>query len=644
MKKVFTLVMVLLVATAGYSQVKKVSMKAEPLKAEKEIAITGEETLNNVKGTSGMTWNFDQNDLDYTFYDWQTNTASKNWTMTFPDGSVGFAYTISGDESHTDRGTNIVIYNPNTGEWTSTGGKIENRKTGFGCATRYKENGILVVSRDANSLDCGVYIIEDKDNLPAAGTVAPIIEWTKDDRNIHFPTAMCTGPERDHIHILFTGLNYVDEAGQTSPFYYFRSMDGGQTWEEFMSIEYLGRDYCPRYGSGQDAYFMETTEDNRIDIVVNTRRSDGAVLTSTDEGNTWTRTVFYHNPGIDVDYGEDVYYYPRWTSALWTGQTLHVAYEFNGATGDETSTSYYPGIGGVAYWNSLMPYRGEGVEYGFDPNNPRPPVNGQPFIMDSAYIMQDIYASWWLWSDATHEMWPEFIGYLTTLDADGNPEDPYTATEWNIEDRTLHGHYNGGICEMPVLLRVPGSNDLVAVWIAMDENNKDGGENFYMKLFARASYDGGQTWTDMVALTNDIIFMMAECVYPQAAIANGQLVVAFQVDNEVDSWVINTGGDSQGDDNLYYGMVFDLQELFPTASIGENVPAATSMTVYPNPAQGNVTVNLSNANTITISNLMGQMVSTVKGHIGANSIDISNLSSGVYFISAGNNIEKFVVK
>ena len=635
--------MVLLVATVGYSQVKKSSMKADLQKTENEIVITDNETFNNVKGTTGMTWNFDQNDLDYSYYDWQTNTASKNWTMNFPDGCVGFCYTISSDESHSDRGTNIVIYNPNTGEWTSTGGKVENRKTGFGCATRYKDNGILVVSRDANSLACGVYIIEDKDNLPASGSLAPVIEWNKDDRNIHFPTAMCTGPEHDHIHILFTALNYVDEEGQTSPFFYFRSMDGGQTWDEFMSIEYLGRDYCPKYGSGQDAYFMENTEGDRLDIVVNTRRGDGAVLTSLDEGNTWTRTEFYHNPGIDVDFGDGVYHYPRWTSALWMGQTLHVAYEFNGATGDATSSSYYPSIGGVAYWNSIMPYRGEGVEFGFDPNNPMPPVQGQPFIMDSAYLFEDIYASWWLFSDATHEMWPEYIGYLSPLDEDGNPEDPYTATEWNIEDRTLHGHYNCGICAMPVLLRVPGSDDLVAVWIAMDETTMDGGGNYYMKLFARASFDGGNSWTDMINLTNDITFMMAECVYPQAAITNGQLVLAFQVDGEVDSWVIGTGGDTQPDDNLYYGMVFDLQELFPTVSVPES-SNTTSMSLYPNPAQGNVTVSLSGANTITITNMMGQVVSTVKGHVGANSIDLSNLSSGVYFINAGDNTQKLVVK
>ena len=650
MKKVFTLLLVLLVAAGGYAQVKMSSKYADLKKSETAIVYTGEEPLNNVKSESNMTWNYDQTELDYTVYDWQTNTAGRNLTMNFPDGSVGFAYTISTNESHTDRGTNICIYNPATGEWNTTQGKIENRKAGFGCAARYGENGIVVVSRDATSLDCGVYIIEDKDNLPASGTVEPVIEWTKDDRNIHFPAVMCTGPNHDHIHILFTALNWTSPEGQNNPYFYFRSMDGGQTWDEFMTIDYLGRDYAPTYGSGQDAYFMENTGGDRLDIVINTRRGDGAVLTSLDEGMTWTRTEYYHHPGIDTDFGSDGvgYLYPRWSSALWTGETLHVAYEFGGGTGDATSTSYYPSIGGVAYWNSAMPYRGDGssLAFGPDPNNPMPMTQGQPFIMDSAYIMNDIYSSWWLWSDATHEQWPEYIGYLSPIDEAGNPlPDPYQATEWAIEDRSLHGHYNGGVCEMPVLLRVPDSQDLVAVWIAMNERTTDPGDNFYMKLFARASADGGATWTDMIQLTNDIVFTYCECVYPQAAITDGKLVVACQMDGQVDSYVIGTGGDDTSDDNFYSGLVFDLEDLFPGVALDvTNQSAVTSMSLWPNPAQGRVNVSLSNDCSITISNLMGQVVSTVKGHIGANSIDVSSLSSGVYFISAGNNTQKFVVK
>ncbi len=653
MKKVFTLALALMVAFVGYSQVKSLSVKdAKPVAAQERV-YTGTEIFQHVGAQPNMNRVDPESDamLDYSYYDWHTNTAAKNWTMNFPDGCVGFAYTMSTDESHSDRGTDIIIYNPATDEWTSTEGKIEDRKTGFGCAARYGENGIVVVSRDANTLDCSIYIIEDKDNLPASGTVAPAYTWTKDDRNIHFPTVMCTGPDHKHIHILFTALNYTNDDGQVNPYYYFRSMDGGNTWDEFMTIDYLGRDYCPQYGSGSDAYFIENNGGNRLEIVVNTRRGDGAVLTSEDEGNTWTRTEFYHHPGIDVNFGEGLaYMYPRWTSALRDNNgVLHIAYEIGGGTGDATSTSYYPGIGSVAYWNSELPYAGDGHVYdtwGVDPNNPNPPVPGQPFIMDSAYMFQDIYAAWPRWSDQTYDN-PYNFGYLSPLTPEGEFESWDEAQEFNIEDFTLHGSYNGGICEMPVLLTTPAQDLLVAVWMMMDEENVDGLGHYFFKLFATASNNGGQTWMTRKALTNAFTFQYSECVYPQAAITNNKLVVACQMDGTSGSFVI--GGDdpdTDGSDNYYQGLVFDLNDLFDYDGVEEVEPAVkpAAMSIYPNPAVDQLNVVLSNSSDIVVYNIMGQAVRTVEGHVGVNAIDLNGLTSGVYFVNAGSNTQKFIVK
>ena len=645
MKKLFTLALALLVATAGYSQVRKMSSNDAKKTVAQENIVVGNESFANVGNQTNMTRT--DSELDYSYYDWQTNTAARNLTMNFPDGCVGFAYTISTDANHSDRGTNSVIYNPATDEWTTSGGKIEDRKTGFGSAARYGENGIVVVSRDANTLKCGVYIIEDKDNLPS-GTVAPVIEWDT-EQNIHFPAVMCTGPDHKHIHILFTALNQtIDD--QVNPYFYFRSLDGGQTWDEYKVIEQLGRQFCPQYGSGQDAYFIENTGGNRLDIVVNTRRGNGIVLTSTNEGDSWTTTEYYHHPGIDVDYGDGLaYLYPRWTSALWDNNgILHIAYEYGGGTGDATSTSYYPGIGGVAYWNNEMPYHGENLpQWGVDPNNPMPPTPGQPFIMDSSYIYQDIYASWFMWSDQTHPVWDEYIGYLPALDDEGNPEPPYIEeiTGFNIEEFTNHGSYNGGVCEMPVLLMTPAQDLMVALWIAMDENNLDGHGKFFFKIFTRASFDNGLTWTPMLQLTTDFMYMYNECVYPQAAITNNMLVIACQMDGEADSWVIGNGDDGDGSDNFYQGLTFSLLDLFGYDSVEENNTVSNSaMSLYPNPTVEQLNVTLNQNADIVIYNIMGQNVMNVEGHAGNNSINISSLNAGVYFISAGGDTQKFIVK
>ena len=652
MKKLFTLALALTVAFGGYSQVMKVSKNNDALKKSAQmITVTGDEIYQNV----GSQPNIARSDaeLDYTYYDWQTNTAGKNLTMNFPDGCVGFAYVYSGNANHTDRGTNIAIYNPATDEWTTSGGSIENHKTGFGCAARYGENGIVVVSRNPDTYTCEVYIIEDKDNL-SYQSVEPIyiLPGSQAEHNPHFPAVMCTGPNHNHIHILVTALDEVTEEGQTNPFYYFRSMDGGQTWDEYRTIEWLGRDYAPQYGSGQDAYFIENNGGNELNIVVNTRRGDGAILTSYDEGDTWERKVYYQHPGIDVDFGDPStdgtwFFYPRWTSAVKNNQGIvQLAYEFNAGSGDATSTSYYPGIGGVAFWSEDMPYRStEYAQFGYDPNNANAPVNGQPFVMDSAYIYQDIYASWPLFSDGTHVdegMLPEYFGYLCALTDDGDWESWEDATAFLIDDRTLHGGYNCGCVAMPVLVTTPMKDLLVCVWIMMDENNMDDLGNYFFKLFAACSHDQGMTWSNPIHLTNNFLFRYSECVYPQAAITDNKLVITAQMDGSTDNSLL--GDDPDPSDNYYQGIVYDLNDLFGYDDVEENVASNTSISVYPNPASESMSISLSNSETVVISNMMGQVVMTFQATSGISKVDISNLSSGVYFISAGSATQKFVVK
>ena len=395
---------------------------------------------------------------------------------------------------------------------------------------------------------------------------------------------------------------------------------------------------------------METTDDNCLALVINTGNTDGMVLYSYDNGDTWERKVYFHDPapGVLLD---NSFVYPRWTSAQWnSNKELMMAYEFNFS---DHQGHYGPSLGGVAFWSEYMPYYGDGSsfnQWGVDPTNPVPPVQGQPFIMDSAYLFQDIYASWWLWSDASHDMWPEYFGYLTTLDENGNWEDPYTATEFNIEDRGLHGSYNSGICAFPVLCKVGNSDyDLVTVWSAMDENNTDGNNKFYYKLFASYSGDGGMTWSTMKHLTNDFMYQYSECVYPQATVIGNTLVVAAQLDATADAYVMSvgsgaTGQDLESSDCYYQGFTFDLNELFPEA--GVNVPEnnTVKMNIYPNPAVDQLNVNLSQGADIVIYNVMGQAVRTVEGHVGANTVDLSGLTSGVYFVNAGSNTQKFIVK
>ena len=635
MKKLFTLALVLSVTFAGYSQVKSTSYKNDTRKvATMQKASRMDQVNTNVESLPNMVRDLNGGELDYTTYDWQTNAAIINRTIVWPDGKVNFAYTWSSDDSYSDRGTGIGTYDSNNDEWIPMEGRVEDEKTGFGSIARYKNNGIVVAAHTATQ--CGFYIIDDKDNIPVGSVPCALrLDPTVDPC---WPVVMTSGPDRDIIHIIATG--YAD-----NKLYYFRSSDG-QTWDcQNVVLPYLTEEYGSDWGSNV-AYWMETTEENRLALVVSNAWSDCMVIYSDDNGQTWERKVFWHHPGINTTF-DDWFMYPRWSSAEWgIGGDLCVAFEFNGSSGEPASGSYYPALGGVGFWAEYLPYAGAAgvAANGYDPTNPSAPVPGNPFIMDSAYMFNDIYAAWPRWSDQTYDN-PYYFGYLCPIDEFGNVQSWEEAEEFNIEDFSLHGKYNCGCAAMPTLCKLPSSDyDLVVVWSAMDENNTEAETgNFYFKLFASYSGDGGHNWSPQVHLTNDFMLTYTEHVYTQAAVVGNTLVVACQADGATGTFV--QSDENNALDNLYQGYTFDLNELFPEAGVGmPEVDNNTQISLYPNPAENNLNVTLNKSAEITVYNIMGQVVMNQQGNAGVNRLDISNLNSGVYFLSAGSDTQKFVVK
>ena len=643
MKKLFTLALVLLVTFAGYLQVKSVMTKGDMRKVATMQKVGRMDVMNpnaNAESQPNMVrYDYGNGELDYTTYDWQSNDAQRTWTIVWPDGKVNFAYTMSSEATFGDRGTGIGTYDSNTDEWIPCGGRVENEKTGFGSIARYKENSIIVAAHTASEM--GVYLVADKDNItPGCAETLPKLN---NDNEPTWPAIMTSGPNRDIIHIVALGYN-------DNMIYYFRSKDGGQTYDkENVILPYLTSEYGGDWNSNC-YYWMETTDDNCLALVINNAWSDGMVLYSYDDGETWERKVYYKHPGPNSDMTDHIVAYPRYVSAQWgVNGELCLAYEFNGTTGVPGSGSYYPSIGGVAFWSESMPYRSnEYAQYGYDPNNANPPVNGQPFVMDSAYVYQDIYASWPVFSDGTHQdegMLPEYFGYLCALTDDGYFESWDDATEFNIEDRSLHGSYNGGCVCMPVLCLVPGTDgwDMVAVYSMMDENNMDEAGNFYFKLFAAYSGDRGMTWTDPVHVTNDFMLTYYECVYTQAVVLGQNLIIASQTDGMTGTFV--QSDDTDETDNFYQGFSFDLKDLFPEAGVGvQEVEHNTQLSIYPNPAVDQLNITLNKSAEVTVYNIMGQTVMTMEGRAGVNVLDISSLNSGIYFVSAGSDTQKFIVK
>ena len=339
MKKLFTLALALMVVVGGFSQARSVSKK-DMRAAQTYQAARTEGTLTNVQSHPNMTRT--DGELDYSYYDWQSNDGARTWTIAWPDGKVSFAYTIATDENYSDRGTGIGTYDPEADEWIHCDARVEPEKTGFGSIARYDNNSIIVAAHTAT--ECGVYFIEDKDNItPGCATLQSHLENSNEPT---WPAIMTSGTNRNIVHVV--ALGYSDNM-----IYYYRSQDRGETWDkENVVLPFLTTEYGSDYNSNC-YHWMETTDDNCLALVINNAWCDGMVIYSYDNGETWERKVYYHHPGINTTY-DTWFMYPRYVSAQWASNgELRMAYEFNGTTGEPGSGSYYPGIGGVAF------YRGE---------------------------------------------------------------------------------------------------------------------------------------------------------------------------------------------------------------------------------------------------------------------------------------------
>ena len=646
MKKVFTLVLVMAMAITSFAQVKSVSRKSVKAEPAQTMKAKGFEELNitNFAPTRGTMFSSDVEELSYTYYDWQSNMAARNFVAVWPDGYAVMCYTLStaagGTSAFTDRGTGLAIYDPEVGEWEFTETKVEGVKTGFGAIARYKENGLVLAAHTAS--DCRIFIVEDfRDGNRDFGQGIALPTDGEDGRtqDICWPAIQCSGENLDIIHILATEFSLEDP--MPSALLYTR-YEGGEFTVHNHVIPNVDRDHMSDGGSNIANFMLYDPEKpNRVSFILNNAWSDCKLVISEDNGENWGERVFWQHPGIDKTY-EDWFFYPRWTGAAFDGDdNLHVVYEYNGTTGEPGSGSYYPAIGGIGYWSEVLPKNamclgGIGEV-------------GQPFIMDTTYIMQDLYQSEWYWSDALHEPLPEYIGELEIVDIDCQVIPRDSEEGYWIDNSTWgdHGSYNGGKAAFATMHYDKATNMVLAFWSmeAGDEEtvgwSSDAAQH-YLRLFGNLSLDGGNTWHGTKALITDFEFSYEEMVYDQMipyvySDTEGDFVwVLCQMDAEPGTCV--QADESEWANNRYVAVKVYIDNL---NDVEENpMTVAQMINVYPNPAQGSFNITLNNESDVNIYNTVGQLVKTYNN---VRELKV-NLEPGVYFVNAGNETVKVVVK
>ena len=642
MKKVFTLALVMAMTITSFAQVKGIQRKAiKDMQPVQAVSFTGLEDLKAdfPASTRSIMTAPEEFELSFTAYDWQSNAAARNFTAVWPDGYAVMCYTQATNSSYTDRGTGLAIWDPAVGEWEFTEARVEGVKTGFGAITRYKQNGLAVAAHTAS--DCRIFLVEDFRSGNRDFGEGIIIPTTGEDGRTYdpcWPAIQCSGSNLDVLHIMTTEYTLTDPFENAL---LYSRYENGEFTVLHRILPNLDADHMGGGGSNIMHFLQyDPAKPNRVSFVLTDAWTDGRVIVSEDGGNNWNDRTFYHHPGIHTTF-EETFCYPRWVDAHFdANDNINLVYEWNGSTGEPGSGSYYPTLGGVGFWSETLPKNAMCVG-GIG-------EVGGPFVMDTSYIYSDLYYSEWYWSDALHDPLPEYFGELMILDEDYNVvpydgEAPDTYYWINLELKD-HGAYNSGIAAFPSM--VIDGDKIYAVWsmIAGDCATVffDGANSQY-RLFGSMSYDGGQTWTMPVHLITDIMDLYDEMVYPQLipyvySDNQGEYVwLCYQNDQETGTFV---QGDESVYDNNFYRAVKIYVNTFDGVTEEPTMMAENMISVYPNPAQGAFRVALNNESNVNIYNAIGQLVKTYN-----NVTEVSvNLEAGVYFVNAGNETVKVVVK
>ena len=599
-----------------------------------------------------------------THYDLQANGFVANRMHRFEDGTVGMVATWSQLANATDRGTGYDYYNGSEflfdEENNPMPARIEGIKTGWPCYTQFGPKGEIAIAHTGNELV--FYTRENKgegewqgpnyvpnpdpDALPHPAAGGAAMTW---------PKIATSGANHEIIHVLGADQD-SDNLGDTY-LYYCRSTDGGENWTISM-VPTLEDWEQTTYSS--DYYSLAANGNNVAILLSGDVMGHGYVIKSTDNGETWEQIKFWNNPYANLDWETDpaslfdedhAMYAPETGSmAIDNNGMVHCAFSSKHYCHDELGTSYtvYHGkqLDGIFYWNETM-----GLLHGQDWVCPE---DGYVYPANDDWIFRFWYPS----SESGEYVVRNFvtsnvIGFI----------DVETFNDMNQDDMYYGQDYWQfwlGASALPALCI--DESGAIAIGYSVPDYNRLSNNNNYLRSivvsYLEAPYrvaDHYGEYTEEIgdAYYNQLLLQQAddfmhsydEALWPFAPqnTTNLEFWFGYQADDTPGLYIGNNASQGAATDNFIWASLVhpNLEGL----DVEENVVAAnTQMEIYPNPAVSQLNVRLENNAEISVFNIMGQNVLNMQGVKGVNMINVSDLTSGVYFITAGTVTQKFIVK
>jgi len=602
MKQIFFLMAALILVTSGFSQTRMHQLPADQQQTAVSLNVTDgsdflpllppNTTVNNLKAVT-------EDILGATKYDRQSNKGIQPRTFLYPDGTVGAAWMRGMEESaYADRGTAYNYFNG--AAWGAyPENRIESARAGWSCYAPYGPQGELIVSHRGATYPLFMYIRDTK----GTGTWNEVLINGPTGYGLEFPRVMTSGPNHNIIHLLalsgptqFGGTLYN---GMDGALLYSRSSDGGVTWE-IDNVQLDGITIDEYLAMELDGYSWAEPHGDTIAFVVGGHWNDTFLMTSYDNGDTWTKTIILANSQCLVPSGIETVRFACSDACMAVEMdsegTFHVVFGRMFAKGELDGQKYYPYTDGLVYWNSNMPQLHDSLD------------------LD------------------TLQAHGQLIGFI--------PDDPNDSIH-------LLPKYGVGLSSMPQLV-IDEDDNIFVIWSGVTLGAVSPDDFNFRHIWGTGSTDHGATWSDMVDVNASIIYINREFVYPSLSkvTSSDNLHYIYQTADQPGSGLADPEQIPVHTSNYEY-RVLPKTTIIPYLAVDKKQPLTFNLSAaYPNPATDRTGMQLTLSQpadvTLHVYAVLGQEVQTIsKGLLQAGihnlTLDTQSLQGGVYFISVTAN-------
>ena len=631
MKKNITFLAGIIISAGLFAQVNSSqSYTKNLLKAVNDkVTMSGEEVLShlmvNPNPTTSPNAKFSSANevvIGTTTYDLQSNAAVQNRIVHHDDGTISAGWTTSQElnASWSDRGTGYNFFD-GTNWGMQPLNRLENSRGGWPSIIAMGSGKEASITHNTDNAHI---------NMTHRSTVGTG-SWTEQNisslndstgiyRDMIWNRSAVGGLNKETIHMIavtassnFAGLPFN---GLDGALVYYRSQDEGVTWD-IQDMQLPGMDTSMFTGMSGDVYTV-TAQGETVVVAYFNDWGDSFIVKSIDNGTTWEKTTFLDFPvdkyamddGLDLD-GDGIYDQVYSTDnygavILDANGQAHVFYGIMMYLDDDltdASSSWFPGINGIAYWNESM---GEDVT--------------------PATVHAGDTSLWY--SDMMNDNW---IVQAPDLNGDG--------IVGGVDSTGGYALYYASRASMPNA-GISANGEIYLSFSGYTET-ADNGSQVFRHLYITKSSDGGSTWKTPVDVTPNVSWIgMKECVFgSMVPTVDDKIRIVLQMDNE--PGLIVRGDEDLVDFNDIVYLEIDTVGLFGTSVSVNDIKNTTQFTVYPNPANDYTSIAISLDKTekviLTIVDLLGKEISKEEKVLfsGGNTerLDVSNFQNGVYFIN-----------